>query len=216
MRHLFTLSEKEKLYEIFTPIQINKMWIKNRIVMAPFLTNDALEDGSIGQRQIDYYLERAKGGIGLIIVEGAHVTASRKFSPKSLGIDSDYLIPRYKEFVKQLKSFGAKVAIQIGENLHSRELKPSDLSVEKIYKIISNFVDATARVREAGFDAVEFHLGHSYTLVFSQSLMSTKFIKERGAIILAVEGRERTETILQIVLSEGGIAWPNESLRRMF
>lgn len=175
--------------KMFTPIKINNMWVKNRLVMAPFLTNDALEDGSLQQRQIDYYVERAKGGIGLIIVEGAYVTPNRKFSPKCLGIDNDTLIPTYKEFVKQLQYFGAKVAIQIGENLYIEKLKPSDLAVKEIYEIIDNFVNATIRVREAGFDAVEFHAGHRYTLADFLSKRTNTRQDEFGKTI---EGRFKT------------------------
>jgi 2,4-dienoyl-CoA reductase-like NADH-dependent reductase (Old Yellow Enzyme family) len=36
--------------KIFTPIRINNMWIKNRLVMAPFVTSDAHDDGTIKQR----------------------------------------------------------------------------------------------------------------------------------------------------------------------
>lgn len=150
--------------KMFTPIRINNMWVKNRLMMAPFLTNDALEDGSIQQRQVDYYIERAKGGIGLIMVEGTYVTKARPFSPKCLGIASDQQTPALKKLVQQVKSYGAKIAIQIGENLNVEKKKPSDFTIDEVYGIINNYVDATIRVRDAGFDAVEYHVGHHYTL----------------------------------------------------
>jgi 2-enoate reductase len=54
--------------KLFEPISIGKVRIKNRIAMAPMgivgLTNP---DGNPGPRGIDYYIERAKGGVGLII-----------------------------------------------------------------------------------------------------------------------------------------------------
>jgi 2,4-dienoyl-CoA reductase-like NADH-dependent reductase (Old Yellow Enzyme family) len=150
--------------KIFTPIKINDMWIKNRIMMAPFLTNDALEDGSIQDSQIDYYVERAEGGVGLIMVEGTYVTESRKFSPKCLGIDSDSHIKGLEKLVKKLQPYGAKVAIQIGENLRAQDQKPSVLTVKEIEEVIGRFANAAKRVKEAGFDSVEFHVGHHYTL----------------------------------------------------
>jgi 2,4-dienoyl-CoA reductase-like NADH-dependent reductase (Old Yellow Enzyme family) len=57
-----------------------------------------------------------------------------------------------------------KVAVQIAESLKAEELKPADLTIDEILKIIDNFVKATLRAREAGFDAVEFHAAHHYTL----------------------------------------------------
>jgi 2,4-dienoyl-CoA reductase-like NADH-dependent reductase (Old Yellow Enzyme family) len=179
--------------KMFTPIKVNNIWIKNRLVMAPFLTNDALDDGSIQQRQIDYYVERAKGGIGLIIVEGTYVTPNRKFSPKCLGIDNDALIPTFKEFVGQLRSFDVKVAIQIGEDLDEENLKVSDLTVSEIHKIIDNFVNATDRVRKAGFDAVEFHLGHHYTLA---NFLSKRTNTRRDEFGQTIDGRMKIVTMI--------------------
>ncbi len=53
---------------IFKPIRIGKVDIKNRIVMAPMgAIGLASTAGGFTQRAIDYYVERAKGGTGLII-----------------------------------------------------------------------------------------------------------------------------------------------------
>ena len=54
--------------KLFEPMKIGSVEIKNKISMAPMgafgLVSD---DGSYNQRAIDYYVERAKGGVGLII-----------------------------------------------------------------------------------------------------------------------------------------------------
>ncbi len=57
-----------KFPRLFEPFQIGKLVIKNRIVMAPCLTRFSI-DGHVNQQQIDYYVERANGGAGLIIPE---------------------------------------------------------------------------------------------------------------------------------------------------
>jgi 2-enoate reductase len=58
----------EAFLKLFEPVNIGKVRLKNRIAMAPMeasgMTNP---DGSLTQRAIDYYVERAKGGGGLII-----------------------------------------------------------------------------------------------------------------------------------------------------
>jgi 2-enoate reductase len=58
----------EAYHKLFEPTKIGKVNIKNRIAMAPMgivgLTNP---DGNPGQRAVDYYIERARGGVGLII-----------------------------------------------------------------------------------------------------------------------------------------------------
>jgi 2-enoate reductase len=57
-----------KFSKLFEPIQIGKVEVKNRVAMAPMGISGLLNpDGSPGPRAIDYYLERARGGVGLII-----------------------------------------------------------------------------------------------------------------------------------------------------
>ncbi len=57
--------------KLFEPTSIGQMQLKNRIVMPPIGTRYAEEDGTVGQRTLDYYEARARGGVGLIIVEGS-------------------------------------------------------------------------------------------------------------------------------------------------
>jgi 2-enoate reductase len=54
--------------KLFEPINIGKVTIKNRIAMAPMgIVGLTDQDGNPTQRAIDYYIERARGGVGLII-----------------------------------------------------------------------------------------------------------------------------------------------------
>ncbi|MDO8673425.1 MAG: hypothetical protein Q7O66_18615, partial [Dehalococcoidia bacterium] len=56
----------EKLLE---PANIGDLSLKNRIVMAPIESRLAEDDGTAGDRLIGYYAARARGGVGLVIVE---------------------------------------------------------------------------------------------------------------------------------------------------
>lgn len=60
----------KELKMLFAPIKIGTMELKNRIVMAPMGMNYAELDGSISEREINYYAARAKGGVGLINIIG--------------------------------------------------------------------------------------------------------------------------------------------------
>ena len=62
-----------QLTNIFEPGKIGRMEVKNRIVMAPMGTHASDRDGFVTDRMIDYYVERAKGGVGLIIIQGTKV-----------------------------------------------------------------------------------------------------------------------------------------------
>lgn len=61
-----------RFVKLFEPIRIGRTEIKNRLVMAPTGTNFA-GDGSVTRRAMSFYVERAKGGVGLIIVEGMQI-----------------------------------------------------------------------------------------------------------------------------------------------
>ena len=59
---------------IFQPIRIGRVEIKNRIAMAPMANLGLITiDGCLTPRAINYYIERAKGGVGLIITGAVNV-----------------------------------------------------------------------------------------------------------------------------------------------
>ncbi len=60
---------------IFEPFTVKSMTLKNRIVMTPIGTNFAERTGEVSDKLIAYYKQHAKGGIGLITVEGASVAS---------------------------------------------------------------------------------------------------------------------------------------------
>ena len=59
--------------KLFTPGKIGKLTIKNRAVLAPMQMMYGEHLGYAGEKAIAYYEERARGGVGLIIVEGVNV-----------------------------------------------------------------------------------------------------------------------------------------------
>ena len=100
--------------KLFHPGRIGKLEIKNRLVMPPMATNYALKDGTITDRQIDYYEERAKGGAGLVIVEISCVDSPvGKGTMRQICIDDDRFIPGLSRLAEAIKRHGAKAAIQI-------------------------------------------------------------------------------------------------------
>ncbi len=134
------------------------------MVFAPCCINAALEDGRVSQEIIDHYVKIAEGGVGLIIVEGTCVTQGLKIAPKCTALTSDEHMPGLEKLVRQLKRYRVKVAIQLVENLNWNELTITDLSRQEILQMINHFVSATDRAKRIGFDAVEYHACHGYTL----------------------------------------------------
>jgi len=104
---------KTPYYALFQPIRIGPLEIKNRLVMPPVGTLLCGDDGHICDRYIDYLEARAKGGFGLIIVEGVAVTPGGRGGPKQFGIWDDSFIPEYRQLTEAVHDSGAAIALHI-------------------------------------------------------------------------------------------------------
>ena len=80
---------------LFSPLQINQMELKNRIIFTGHETH--LNDhGLLGDRMVAYHEARARGGAGLIMTEVALVHPGAVFVAKPIRVDTDDCIPGYK------------------------------------------------------------------------------------------------------------------------
>lgn len=182
----------KKYQNIFNPLTVKNMTIKNRIVMTPMGTNYGEQNGEMSFLHMDYYEQRAKGGVGLIIVENASVDSPQGSNGTTqLRIDHDNYIPRLFKLCETVHSHGACIAVQINHagasalssrinmqpvsasNLPSKKGGeiPRSLQKEEITAIVKKYGEAAKRAQVAGFDAVEIHAGHSYLI--SQFLSPT-------------------------------------------
>jgi 2,4-dienoyl-CoA reductase-like NADH-dependent reductase (Old Yellow Enzyme family)/thioredoxin reductase len=169
--------------KLFEPGRIGRMLVKNRIVMAPMGTNYCSPRGYINQRLIDYYDERARGGVGLLIIEGMAVDpcGRRRFTELSLADDS--YLPGLRRLVAAVHRHDARIAPQLlhrGQQARSlvtgkQPVSPSafsilggetphELTVDEIADIVDRFARAARRAREAGCDGVELHAAHFYLI----------------------------------------------------
>jgi len=159
---------------LFSPINIGPMTIENRIVFAP-TDLEMTPGGYVGDIFNKFNLRRARAGLGLIIAGAAAVTPSK--SGDLFRINSDEFVPELREFTDLIHSeTSTKIVLQI---VHYLKLSRSgyrqlvgDLSYDDIRTIISQFVDGAIRTKEAGFDGVELHYAHSYTLASFLSALS--------------------------------------------
>lgn len=162
--------------QIMTPLNIGDVKLPNRLVFAPMLTNYATEDGHVTQKLIDYYAERARGGVGLIVVEAAGVI-DRK-GPYLLRIYKDDYVPGLRDLVDAVHREGSKICLQIVHWLRISKSGyyegPADLPPEEMGRIVESFALASQRTKDAGFDMLEFHAAHSYTLASFLSLSGNK------------------------------------------
>jgi len=172
--------------QLFRKGKIGELEVRNRIVMLPMSTNFPNENGGVTTELIDYYAERAKGGAGVIIVEGAAVDfpVGRNGATK-LRCDQVNFVPGLSRLADAIHLYGAKALIQMQhagsstnrEKTFGRQpVAPSQiknsagqiiakkLSIDEIEMIVSEFVKTARFAQEAGFDGVEVHAAHSYLI----------------------------------------------------
>ena len=94
---------KNKDWKLFESIKINKLMLKNRLVMLPMSNELHDSKGEVTPRMIDFYRERAKGGVGLIIIELTLVSDDHKAS--HLNISSDNYISGLNELAEVIRQF---------------------------------------------------------------------------------------------------------------
>ena len=94
---------------IFSPIRVGTMELQNRLVMAPMTVDYGNDDETPSERQIAYYRERARGGVGLIGLEVCSVDSDHRYQQHSLGLHSDEQIPGHKKLVDAIHAEGALV-----------------------------------------------------------------------------------------------------------
>ncbi|MBW2019973.1 MAG: FAD-dependent oxidoreductase [Deltaproteobacteria bacterium] len=169
---------------LFSPIVVNHITFKNRIVMSPVGTNFASARGEVTQRLVDHYETRARGGAGMIIVEGTWVHPTGQAFIGQLGAYDDNLVQGLKTLAETIKAHGAACLLQLhhgGRHANPKitssqplapsaiaspatRITPKEMSLDEIAMVIDAFVQAARRAKEAGFDGVEFHAAHDYLI----------------------------------------------------
>ncbi len=158
------------------PITLGNVKISNRTAMAPMGVGLYSDDETWPRREIRYFEERARGGIGLLITPFVRVHGSLASIPL-VGIYDDRFIPTHRELVERIHRYDTKVFLQIalsGGKLSSDApsaiyspnyvVKPRELTAAQLDELVQAFIDAAGRAVKAGFDGVEVHGAHSYLI----------------------------------------------------
>lgn len=163
--------------KILEPVSFKNLTLKNRLVWLPAVTLLADEEGYATDALIKRHADRAKGGFGLIDVEACGVNDMK--SPQLLRIYDDKFIPRLKEMTDAVHEHGCKMTVQlihfVKQSVRTGWKRPiEDFSVEEIQQVKKEFVEAAIRAKKAGFDGIELHAAHGYTLSSFISLLNTR------------------------------------------
>lgn len=181
-----------KLTNLFESGRIGTLTLKNRLIMAAMGNYSADLVGHLPDRMINFYVERAKGGVGLIISTSTMILNEARIPYLPL-LYEDRFIPRFQDLSKAIHEHNGKMAIQLmhpGRALAytrfefpdaemQKEIEviapspvpwvangfvPREASRKDIERIVEAFAEAARRVKDAGFDAIEFHGAHGYLI----------------------------------------------------
>ena len=176
-----------KNYEkLFERGKIKNLSLKNRIVMAPMGTFSENHDGFPSSAQIEYYRRRARGGIGMLIIEAQYCT--NKTDPWIDYIttaDTDQQMKGWSYIIEAIHSEGCKACLQIGCGLGRNAFPFSDaqmvsasevpsfyfpdklcraFTIDEIHELVAAFGRAAQRAVVAEADAIEIHAHSGYIL----------------------------------------------------
>jgi len=227
----------EKFDSLFLPIEIGGVKIKNRIVLAPM--NDFHQfynptEGTVKQAWVDYFIEKAKSGLGLIISNAFKVedkiTYFRQNGLATWGVVSKQSRKLYAELAEYVHMYDARIFFQLSagpgrvlsgiaiddgftpisasptQAFFRPEVTCRELNMNEIKEIINSFGEVAKLISECGIDGVEVH-GHEGYLIdqFATSLWNRRNDKYGGSL----ENRMRFALeILESIKSASGKNFP--------
>jgi len=156
------------------PLQLRHLTLRNRIVFGAHTANMS-ELGLPGARHLGYYLERARGGAAMIVVEPVPVHPTAVLTRGNFLTGDDAVIPGFRAITDAVHAEGAVILHQLYhvgqhgdfDNSYQPSWSPSGLpsyhdpegshamTEAEIEEIIESFVDAAVRAQRCGFDGVE-------------------------------------------------------------
>ena len=188
--------------------KIGSVEIRNRFVMPAMGSGHSEPDGTVGDKAIEYYAERSRGGFGLIITEFTNVDPPGLVAFNQFRLHSDEYIPGFKKMADAVHAGGAKVFMQIHHGgwwadsrvarkqtvssspmvWHVRDELVHEMTTQEVYDLIEKFGDTALRAKKAGYDGVELHAAHGYLAPQFMSPYVNRRIDEFGGDI---SGRAR-------------------------
>ena len=178
--------------DLFSPVTLGSIALKNRMVMAPLTRNRAGEGGVPHDLNVTYYAQRATAG--LIVTEATPISAMAHGYPALPGIYTDAQVAGWKKITEAVHAKGGKIVLQlwhVGRISHPTLLdgalpvapsaikpagkaftykglvdyvEPRALLASELPAIIADYVHATQCALAAGFDGVEVHAANGYLL----------------------------------------------------
>jgi 2,4-dienoyl-CoA reductase-like NADH-dependent reductase (Old Yellow Enzyme family) len=171
---------------LFTPFSVNGLALANRFVM-PGMQRQWCVDGKPTPRLVDYYCQRARGGVPLIITESCSVDHPSATQEPSYAWMTEATVDAWADCIAAVRSAGGNLFLQLwhegavrregGDGPLSAEptLSPSGIrsaglrqgraaTMEELVEIRQSFVRSALLAQQAGARGVEVHACHGYLL----------------------------------------------------
>lgn len=171
-------------YQLFEPFTINSLQLKNRLAFAPLgMVNMSDTRGGFTERAQNYYVERAKGGTGLLFsgVTVANYNEVHDFMCPCAAYDPGWFAKTTHDMLDRIHSFGSKMFLQVSggfgrvvipqvakqyyapsqqTNRWNPSIEQRAMSEDEIMALVRDVVACCASAQHAGFDGVEIHAVH--------------------------------------------------------
>jgi len=178
-----TFIENDTNNDLFTPIQLGRYTLKNRIIMAP-LTRCRAENNMPTEMNRIYYQQRASAG--LIITEGTQISAQGAGYPNTPGIYNNKQVQAWQKITDSVHEKGGRIFLQLwhvgrvsypGIQPNDQQpvapsaikakgdyVQPRALEIHEISDIVQDYKNAAEHAMAAGFDGVEVHAANGYLI----------------------------------------------------
>lgn len=99
--------------KIFSPLQLGRTTLKNRIAMAPMSMHYEATNGTVPKQLADIFVRRAEGGAGYVVIDAVTVDHKYWYIGKTTALDKDSLVPQFAAFAKRVSDAGSTLFPQL-------------------------------------------------------------------------------------------------------
>src|SRR5580704_7894153 len=164
---------------LFSPFQIRGVELRNRFVFQPHFTALGTLEGQPTDAHVAYHEERARGGVGLIIIESQAIHPTGKMSRRFINAWDPAVIPLLRSITDAVHSHGTRIFSQLTHAGHtslehpphilwaptqmpepSSHFSTKAIDEDDIRSVIDGFAASARNAAEAGFDGVEVKIAH--------------------------------------------------------
>jgi 2,4-dienoyl-CoA reductase-like NADH-dependent reductase (Old Yellow Enzyme family) len=217
--------QSERFPLLFSPFRIREVELQNRFVFQPHFTALGTLEGLPTDAHVAYHEERARGGVGLIIIESQAIHPSGKMSRRFINAWDPAVIPLLRNITDAVHGHGTKIFSQLTHGGHtslehpphimwaptqmpepSSHFSTKAMDEDDIRAVIAGFAFSARNAVEAGFDGIEVKVAHDGLL---RSFASPFFNRRSDRYGGSFENRMRLSLeVLEAIKKQTGDTFP--------